>query len=181
MGQRPVRVGMIAAAALLMGAAPPLPPPSSTEPPADRPAPIHADGAALERAVADAATAFLRSDQRVTREALDRIEAGCRRLGRDDAQGRFKDVVVYDEAFHKTLDLAREFSASGEIDKSFDQFVWVQKTCRTCHALARKAKPAGEPARPPAPGPSDPPAGFSSSSPGGSGSPSRPSGSKPWR
>ena len=147
----PARVGMIVATALLLGAAPPGTPPTGTEPPADRPAPIHSAGAALERGVVDATLAFLRSDARAVREALDRIAAGCRRLRRDDVSAWSEDVVVYDEAFHKTVDLAREFAAAEEMDKAFDQFTWAQKACRTCHEIAKNAHPAAKVPLPAAP------------------------------
>jgi hypothetical protein len=174
---RTVRVGMMLAAGLLMGAAPPETPPASTEPSSDRPAPFHADGVALERAVHDATAAFLRSDLRSAREALDRIRAGCPPLARDGAPERSNEEMLSDQLLQRTLDLAREFSVSGKTDKAFDQFAWVQRACRMCHELARKAKPAGK-IPPPAP---DRSGGVSSSSPGGSGSPIRPSESTPWR
>jgi hypothetical protein len=166
---------MMLAAGFLMGAAPPETPPAGAEPSSDRPAPFHADGAALERAVQDATAAFLRSDLRSAREALDRIKAGCPTLARDGAPKRSDDEMLSDQLLQRTLDLAREFSVSGETDKAFDQFAWVQRACRMCHELARKAKPAGETPPP------DRSGGVSSSSPGGSGSPIRPSESTPWR
>jgi hypothetical protein len=109
---------------------------------------MHADPPALERAVVDATLAFIRADAAAAREALDRVEAGCRRLGRDDVPRVTEDVVVWDQAFHKTVDLAREHAAAARIEKAFDQFVWVQKACRTCHTLSRQ-EAAAKPATPP--------------------------------
>ncbi len=141
-------LGWIAAAVLLAGAGQGGAGSPAIEPAAEPPLRMHADATALERAVVDATLAFIRSDATAAREALDRVEAGCRRLGRDDIPRVTEDVVVWDQAFHKTVDLAREHAAAERIEKAFDQFVWVQKACRTCHTLARKESP-GKPATPP--------------------------------
>lgn len=98
---------------------------------------MHADVAALERAVVDATLAFIRSDLRAAREALDRADAGCRRLRSEEDPSYPSDLVTYDQAFHTTIDMAREFSTRGALDRAFDQFVWMQKACRTCHEIAR--------------------------------------------
>jgi hypothetical protein len=47
---------------------------------------------------------------------------------------------MYDQTFHKTVDLAREFAAGNQLERSFDQFVWAQRACRLCHAEAQTAK-----------------------------------------
>jgi hypothetical protein len=146
MRERTIRLGAVLVAVILLGAASPETPPAGGEPSTDGPAPIHADGAALERAVLDATIAFLHSDLHAAREALDRIAAGCRRLSRDEVPRPPEDELLGDQVFHKTVDFAREFATGGEIDKAFDQFVWAQKTCRTCHDRVRKAKPVERPA-----------------------------------
>lgn len=96
----------------------------------------HADPAALERAVLDATLAFLRADLASARSALDRIEEGCNRLKRDEGTPFPGEVVVYDQAFHTALDFAREYAVKGRLEESFDQFVWIQRGCRGCHATA---------------------------------------------
>jgi len=151
MSRRRALAGMAVAAVLLLGAAPQASPPENAGAPEERPAPLHADVAALERAVVDATLAYVHSDCRAARAALDRIDAGCRRLSRDDTPKAPDDVIVYDETFHKTVDLAREFAAGEQLERSFDQFVWAQRACRLCHGQAQAAKLM--PPHPPKPGP----------------------------
>ena len=45
---------------------------------------------------------------------------------------------MYEEALHKVLGNTREYVVSGEMDRAFDEFTWVQRTCRNCHRLARE-------------------------------------------
>lgn len=98
----------------------------------------HVDPKGLEQSVLDATLAFLRDDAASARAALDRVEAGCRRLGDgEDAPEIVPDLVTYDRAFHVALTVSRELAGRGDLTKSFDQFVWVQRGCRTCHGIAR--------------------------------------------
>ena len=93
----------------------------------------------MEDAVLSATRAFLRDDAGALRKALDIIEAGCRRLHPEDGQGLHAETVAYDKAFHQTLNRTRELATRGDLDRAFDQFVWVQKACRVCHGLNRNA------------------------------------------
>lgn len=129
---------LVVVAMFVVGAGDPETP--APRPEAARPAPpVHADAAALERAVLDTTAAFLHEDLPAARAALDRVEAACRRLGPDDTPAYASELVVYDQAFHVTIDRAREFAGRGIADKAFDQFVWMQRGCRACHDLARKS------------------------------------------
>ena len=99
----------------------------------------HRGGRATEQAVLDVTLAFLREDLAAARPALDRIEAGCKRLGEDDRAVYGGEVLAYDRAFHAALDVSREMASAGDVQRSWEQFVWVSKGCRACHALARSA------------------------------------------
>jgi hypothetical protein len=101
--------------------------------------PIHGDPVALERATLDATTALLRNDARATREALDRIEAHCRRLMPEEDLTYTKDIVIVDQGMHKPLTLAREEATRGDLDEALNMFVWVLRSCRSCHRLAAEA------------------------------------------
>jgi hypothetical protein len=118
--------------------------PTASEPPSDsqtpapkRPLPVHPDAAALQRATSDAVLAMIQDDTVAARAALDRIEAGCRRLSREADSAYPEDIVVYDKAFHVTLDRMKEFAARGDAERTFEQTYWMQKACRICHGLAR--------------------------------------------
>lgn len=105
----------------------------------------HPDGKAAEQAVLDATLAFLREDLKAARPALDRIEAGCRRLREDDLATYGSELVSYDRAFHAALDVSREMATAGNAQRSWEQFMWVTKGCRTCHGLARAPRPGDVP------------------------------------
>jgi hypothetical protein len=119
---------VLAGTALANGAASPAAPPTP-----------HEDGKATEQAVLDATRAFLREDLAAAREALDRIEAGCRRLGPDDVQAYGSEVVAYDKAVHAALSASRELARAADLQRSWEQFMWVTKGCRVCHGMVRTA------------------------------------------
>lgn len=108
--------------------------------PARLPSP-HPDGQAAEQAVLDATLAFLREDLKAARPALDRIESSCRRLREDDRETYGSELLTYDRAFHAALDMSREMATAGDLQRSWEQFMWVTKGCRACHALARSGPP----------------------------------------
>jgi hypothetical protein len=100
------------------------------------PRPVHEDGAALERALQDTVLALARGDAPGMRSGLDALEHGCRRT-RDD-EPIPKQILLFDTAFHLTLDRARELAGAADIEHAAQQFCWVQSACRKCHEEARK-------------------------------------------
>ncbi len=130
--------GAVLGVVVLVGAAEKAGPPAGSATTEPRIPPIHSDLPALEKAVVDATVAYIRGDMKAARAALERVESGSRRLGWDDDPKAPQDMIEYDQAFHKTVDLAREFAAKEQVDRSFDQFVWAQRACRVCHGLAVK-------------------------------------------
>ena len=104
-------------------------------PPAALPAPVHENATALEQAILDATRAFMHGDTAAARSALDRAEEACRRVGYDDLPAAWpKEMVNDDVAMHSALDRARESTSRGQIDPAVDSLVWVERTCRECHA-----------------------------------------------
>ncbi len=144
-----------AAAVLAIGLALAPVPAEGTGDPPPPPAPVHPDPAALEAAILDATRAFLRSDLVGARAALDRVEEACRRLSSDEEAAYPSEIVLFDQAFHKTLDVAREFSVRGFDERAFDQLRWIHKSCRTCHEIARRERLPGTPAPTVPPGPGE--------------------------
>lgn len=100
---------------------------------------VHSDGKVLAEATLEATEALMRDDGAAARRALDRMEQACRQLAPEEGPSFFDGILTLDRAFHKTLTNSREYSAAGEVDTTFDEFIWVQRTCRQCHALAREA------------------------------------------
>jgi hypothetical protein len=123
---------------------------SATEPPAKQPdSRLHVDGRALEQAVTDAALALVRDHSAAVRAALDRVEQNCRPLQVEDGERYGSEIVVHDQAFHATLLKAREFATKGMLQEGLNEFAWVLRTCRGCHALARSRGLLPQPTHPP--------------------------------
>ena len=113
---------------------------------------VHPDPAAIEAAYIDATRAFLHEDLEGVKDALGRIEDGCRRMNPDPEIP--STVTSYDRAFHTALTMAREDAHRGRFDKCFEQYYWIQKGCVECHRrsvehglmpIAKAAEPAEEP------------------------------------
>lgn len=118
------------------------------EPPA-RPERIHADPAAVESGLTEALRAFLVHDGKAARKALDAVEDNCRRLGSDEQPGYPAKVVRWDVAFHRDLDVIRELSLRGDLERAYDQFTYLPRGCMGCHDDATKEGVPGLPrARP---------------------------------
>lgn len=109
------------------------------EPTGAGPRPAHVDNDGLIRAAMEATRAFLEEDGEAAVEALTLLEAAGRRLSEEDKARFGSQVVAFDKAFHQTLNDSRDYAAAGNIEKGFDQFVWVQRGCRICHSHARRA------------------------------------------
>jgi len=99
--------------------------------------PFHADPAVLERTLADTILALSRGDAPAMRSGLDGIEKACRRTRDDEPYP--KELLTFDNAFHLTVDRARELAGAGDIEHSAQQFCWIQGACRKCHDEARKS------------------------------------------
>ncbi len=100
---------------------------------------VHRDGSALEEAVVEANREFLREHSLLARAALDRAAEACRVVSSDEGGPYPSELVNFDRAFHLTLDKAREYATAGRIDDAFNQLVWVQRSCLSCHRMAREA------------------------------------------
>lgn len=135
----PVLLGTLAlAASLVLLAAAQAEAPAVADPPDGEPRPVHLDVRAIEDGVVKATLGYLREDPAEIREGLERIEASTRRLDREADETLGSDLIVYEQAFHVTLDRSREFVNRGDLENSFTQFVWLERACITCHGLARE-------------------------------------------
>jgi hypothetical protein len=99
---------------------------------------VHVDGKALGRACSKATAALLRDDPVAAKAALIQMEEACRRLTPEEDATFGSGARTLDQALHKVLGNTREYVAAGAMDRAFDEFTWVQRTCRNCHALARE-------------------------------------------
>jgi len=99
---------------------------------------VHSDGKALAEALYEVTAALLRDDTKVARAALDRMEEACRRLEPEEVEFFGSGMITLDRALHKVLSGSREYAGAGEVERTFDEFIWVQRTCRQCHTLARE-------------------------------------------
>ncbi len=99
---------------------------------------VHSDGKALAGALLEVTAALLRDDPKAARLALDRMEEACRTLAPEEDEFFGSGMITLDRALHKVLAGSREYSGAREVERTFDEFIWVQRTCRQCHALARE-------------------------------------------
>jgi hypothetical protein len=100
--------------------------------------PFHQQPQAVLEAWLAANRASLREDAPAAREALDRLERACRRLAPEEVDSHGSELVAVDKAYHATLSRAREFAGAGELTQAFDEIVWISRTCRSCHEIARR-------------------------------------------
>lgn len=121
-----------------------LPVPASDDPPGESTTAggeampkVHLEPSELVDGAVEAVRAYLLEDAPAMRAALDRIEQATRRLDRERDEALGSDLIIYEQAFHETLDRAREASIRGQLEEAFNQFVWTQRACVTCHGIAR--------------------------------------------
>jgi len=158
--------GLLLAAAVAWAAAvdePPQGAPSATQPPRR----VHASASGVVERVLGATRAFLAEDGAAARVELDALKRESPPLDRDRDAVYGWEILSYDQAFHTTIDRAREYALAGRVADSFNQFVWVERACVTCHGMARTKGLLAPPA--------------SSASPADSGSPTRSSAPTPSR
>lgn len=98
--------------------------------------PFHEDAAVAEQAAADAFGGFLRADNKMIDVALERLSENTRVL-RAEERVNYGTTVGYSRSFRTTLNLAREYAYGGELDKSYEQVMWMQKACVACHNVVR--------------------------------------------
>ena len=128
------RVAVLVASLVMLGSANAL----HAEDEPGEPRAVHADSDAVIESVLRATRAFMAEDATGARVALDGLKEQSPPLlrGRDDAYGH--EMLSFDQAFHITIDRSREYALAGLMEDSFNQFVWVQRACITCHGMARK-------------------------------------------
>jgi len=99
---------------------------------------VHVDAQAVIESVLKATQAFMAEDPVGAGAALDGLKRQSPPLDRerDDAYGH--EMLSFDQAFHITIDRSREYARAGHMEDSFNQFVWVQRACITCHGMARE-------------------------------------------
>jgi hypothetical protein len=99
---------------------------------------VHADGAAMERRTVEVTRALMHDDSHAVRAALDALEAACRELTPTDVDVLGHRFRTLDQAMHRVIGRTTAYVDAGQFDEAFDEFVWVQRTCRQCHTEARK-------------------------------------------
>jgi hypothetical protein len=100
--------------------------------------PVHEDAAEALGATLDTVRAILLDDGAAARSAMDRVQRQCRRLNAEEESVFGVDMVNNSRSFHVALNRAREYAAAGDLAQALDNFVWVQRSCRLCHALGRE-------------------------------------------
>jgi len=104
---------------------------------ASQPRPVHRDPAALVDAALQTTRAFLMEDAGAARRSLDVLKEATPPLHRERDAVYGSEILSFDQAFHVTIDRAREHSTAGRLEDAFNQYVWVQRACVSCHGMAR--------------------------------------------
>jgi len=100
--------------------------------------PVHDSAKAVVEHVLGAARAFLAEDGATMRTELDALDAASPALDRERDEAYGHELLSFDQAFHITIDRARESATAGRLEDAFNQLVWVQRTCVSCHRMARE-------------------------------------------
>ena len=131
------RIGIVAvlvASLAIVGA-------SDAPPAADgstQPRAVHVDPQAVIENVLKATRAFMTEDPVGAGVALDGLTQQSPPLDRERDEAYGHEMLSFDQAFHITIDRSRAYARAGHMEDSFNQFVWVQRACITCHGMARE-------------------------------------------
>jgi hypothetical protein len=107
-------------------------------PDGERPVKVHAAGAAMERRTIEVTGALMREDPDAVLVALDALAAACRQLTPADVDMLGHRFRTLDQAMHRVIGRTKAYAEAGHLDEAFDEFVWVQRTCRQCHTESRR-------------------------------------------
>lgn len=132
-----IKIGIVAAlvAGLAIFGASDVAPPEEIQ---GQPRKVHVDPQAVVESVVQATRAFIAEDSVAARVALDGLKQQSPRLDRERDEAYGHEMLSFDQAFHITIDRSREYALAGHMEDSFNQFVWVQRACITCHGMARE-------------------------------------------
>jgi hypothetical protein len=131
------RIGLLAAAVAGIAGAAWFAASVAADPPPAKPR-VHRDGRAMAEGVVEAFDALLREDLEKARAAIKRLHAACVRLSPEADETFTQGFYNRDQALHRVLDGTLEFIVDGKAEEAYTEFVWVTRTCRECHAMARK-------------------------------------------
>ena len=100
---------------------------------------FHTDAEAMQRDAAAAIEALMADDLERLRGIVERIEAGCRKLTPEEGRALGPHFRNRDQALHVVLNGTVGWIDEKKPNEAFTEFIWVLRTCRECHALARAA------------------------------------------
>ena len=100
---------------------------------------FHEDAEAIQRDALAALDALMVDDLEKVREAVGRMEAGCRKLDPQSGAELGPYFRNRDQALHVVLNGTIGWIDKNNPKEAFTEFVWVLRTCRECHDLARSA------------------------------------------
>lgn len=105
---------------------------------ADQPARrVHAQPELIRPALSQAATALMADDVKAAIVAVEQLEATNPRLFVEDNERFGQSASNLSQSLHKVLEGTKAYLHRGDVEEAFNEFVWVQRTCRACHRQAR--------------------------------------------
>lgn len=113
----------------------------------------HRDAKAMEEASVAVSRALILEDMQAARKGLETLVELSPPLAPEAKEIYGTSIYDADRALDQTLTRAREFAALDNVKRAFDEFIWVRRTCLSCHEISRKEGrlPASGPLRPVAP------------------------------
>jgi hypothetical protein len=82
--------------------------------------------------------ALIHEDLEAARKALETLLEASPPLKPEAKEIFGEEIYDADRALHQTLTRAREFAALDNVERAFDEYIWVQRICLHCHGLSRK-------------------------------------------
>ena len=113
----------------------------------------HRDSKSMEQASLAMSRALILEDMAAARKALEQLAEISPPLAPEAKEIFGRPIYDADRALQQTLTRAREFAALENVSRTFDEFIWVRRTCLSCHEISRKEGrlPATGPLRPATP------------------------------
>jgi hypothetical protein len=104
----------------------------------DAPKRVHPRPELLRPALREIATSLMRDDVVAALAAVERLEEANPQLFIEDNEHFGPTAKNLSQALHKVLDGTKGYLHRGDAEEAFNEFVWVQRTCRSCHQKGRE-------------------------------------------
>jgi len=99
---------------------------------------VHPKPELLRPAMREVATALMRDDPVAALAAVEQLQEANPRLFIEDNELFGETAKNLSQALHKVLEGTKAYLHRENYDEAFNEYVWVQRTCRACHEKVRE-------------------------------------------